>query len=95
MLTKYGGDERKALAAYHWGPGNLDKVGGDVSKAPPETQAYVTRVLGGGGGTPAGASGTQAAATDPRIASLETKIARRIQDANSPRSRAMRVSRRA
>ena len=44
--AKYGGDERKALTAYNWGPGNLDKVNGDVTKAPPETQAYVRRVLG-------------------------------------------------
>ena len=75
MLTKYGGDERKALAAYNWGPANLDKVGGDVSKAPPETQAYVQKVLGGGGPT-----GT-AQATDPRIAQLERKIASRAEDA--------------
>ena len=79
MLTRYGGDERKALAAYNWGPGNLDKVNGDVSKAPAETQAYVNRVLGGGGG---GATGTaQTAPTDPRIAQLETKIAQRTRDA--------------
>lgn len=79
MLTRYGGDERKALAAYNWGPGNLDKVSGDVSKAPAETQAYVNRVLGGGGG---GATGTaQTAPTDPRIAQLDTKIAQRTRDA--------------
>lgn len=79
LLTKYGGDERKALAAYNWGPGNLDKVGGDVSKAPPETQAYVAKVLGGGGGGGAGTGTAQAAATDPRIAQLDKKIAERTQ----------------
>ena len=79
MLEKYGGDERKALAAYNWGPGNLDKVGGDVSKAPPETQAYVQRVLGGGGGATTGTA--QASTTDPRIAQLEAKIAQRTRDA--------------
>ena len=82
MLAKYGGDERKALAAYNWGPGNLDKVGGDVSKAPPETQAYVNRVLGGGGAAPSGGTGTaQAAPADPRIAQLDAKIAQRTRDA--------------
>ena len=82
MLNKYGGDERKALTAYNWGPGNLDKVDGDVSKAPPETQAYVNRVLGGGGAGPAGgATGTAQAPADPRIAGLETKIAQRTRDA--------------
>ena len=79
MLTKYGGDERKALAAYNWGPGNLDKVNGDVSKAPAETQAYVAKVLGGGGG--AGTGTAQAPGTDQRIAQLDTKIAQRTRDA--------------
>ena len=74
MLTKYGGDERKALAAYNWGPANLDKVNGDVSKAPAETQAYVQTVLSGGGG---GGTGTaQAPAANPRIAELDGLIKR-------------------
>ena len=74
MLTKYGGDERKALAAYNWGPANLDKVHGDVSKAPAETQAYVQKVLSGGGG---GGTGTaQAPAANPRIAELDGLIKR-------------------
>jgi soluble lytic murein transglycosylase-like protein len=80
LLTKYGGDERKALTAYNWGPKNLDDAGGDVTKAPAETKAYVAKVLGGGGG--GAATGTaQAAATDPRIAGLEAKIAQRTRDA--------------
>jgi soluble lytic murein transglycosylase-like protein len=74
MLAKYGGDERKALAAYNWGPANLDKVNGDVSKAPAETQAYVQKVLSGGGG---GGTGTaQAPAVNPRIAELDGLIKR-------------------
>lgn len=79
MLQRYGGDERKALAAYNWGPGNLDKVNGDVSKAPAETQAYVAKVLGGGGG--AGTGTAQAPTADPRIAQLDAKIAQRTRDA--------------
>jgi hypothetical protein len=54
MLTKYKGNEALALAAYNWGPGNVDKVEGDLSKMPEETQAYVKTTLqraSGGGGT--------------------------------------------
>lgn len=28
LVRKYGGDVRKALAAYNWGPGNVDASGG-------------------------------------------------------------------
>jgi Transglycosylase SLT domain len=45
LLTKYGGNEALALAAYNWGPGNVDKVDGDLTKMPAETQAYVKNVL--------------------------------------------------
>lgn len=53
---KYGGDMTKALAAYNWGPGNVDKwlaAGGDPSRLPAETQAYIAKVQGGQPGTPA------------------------------------------
>lgn len=49
MIARYG-DVNKGLAAYNWGPGNLDKVlaqtTGDswVDMLPPETQQYVSRV---------------------------------------------------
>ena len=49
-LKHYGGDIRKALAAYNWGMGNLDK---DIAKngsnweanAPTETRAYIDRIV--------------------------------------------------
>ena len=48
MLDAFEGDETKAVAAYNAGPGAVRKYGG----VPPykETQAYVQRVIGGGGG---------------------------------------------
>jgi hypothetical protein len=50
LLKRYGGDVRKALAAYNWGMGNLDK---DVAKnganweshAPQETQQYINKAV--------------------------------------------------
>lgn len=49
LLKKYNGNNGLALAAYNWGPGNVDRwiqSGGDVSQMPRETQAYVARVTG-------------------------------------------------
>ncbi len=44
MLDMFGGDLKKAVAAYNAGPGNVQKYGG----IPPieETQNYVVKVLG-------------------------------------------------
>ncbi|QNH91692.1 lysis protein [Caulobacter phage SR18] len=60
MITRYGGDMRKAWAAYNWGPGNLDKAIKDhgpawFDNAPKETKDYVSRNLtayGAGEGVP-------------------------------------------
>jgi hypothetical protein len=46
MLRKYK-DVDVALAAYNWGPGNVNKwlaAGGDRNKLPAETRAYIPRV---------------------------------------------------
>lgn len=52
LAKHYGGDVPKMLAAYNWGPGNLDKdinrYGGDWFKhLPQETEKYVRKILGG------------------------------------------------
>jgi len=49
MLGTFNGDERLALMAYNWGPGNVKKwlaVGGDPAKIPNETLRYVDSLLG-------------------------------------------------
>ena len=47
LLNRYDGDMSKALGAYNWGAGNVDKLG--LENAPPETQNYINAVRGGGG----------------------------------------------
>jgi hypothetical protein len=44
LLNRYQGDPTKALAAYNWGMGNLDRQG--LEKAPAETQNYLKNILG-------------------------------------------------
>lgn len=44
MMERYNGDVKKALAAYNWGPGNVDKWDGDLNKLPAETRKYVTNI---------------------------------------------------
>jgi soluble lytic murein transglycosylase-like protein len=41
MLQRYGGNVDAALAAYNWGPGNVDKR---PDRLPQETRAYLARV---------------------------------------------------
>ena len=43
LLQLYGGDEKKALAAYNWGSGNLSRLG--LENAPKETKQYIPKVL--------------------------------------------------
>ena len=49
QLAKYNGNEALALAAYNWGPGNVDmwvKSGADPRKLPKETRDYLAKILG-------------------------------------------------
>lgn len=43
LLNKYKGDIPKALAAYNWGPGNVDKKG--MEQLPTETKSYISSIL--------------------------------------------------
>lgn len=43
LLDHYNGDKMKAVAAYNWGEGNLDKNG--LAKMPKETKAYLKQVF--------------------------------------------------
>jgi soluble lytic murein transglycosylase-like protein len=40
LLRRFDGDEKKALAAYNWGPGNLERGG----RMPEETRNYLKKV---------------------------------------------------
>lgn len=44
LLNRYQGDPTKALAAYNWGMGNVDRKG--LEAAPTETQNYLKNILG-------------------------------------------------
>lgn len=51
LLNQFGGNTVAALAAYNWGPGNVQKAmsayGSNwLSHAPAETQNYVSKILG-------------------------------------------------
>lgn len=47
LNKKYEGDYGKAMAAYNWGQGNVDRAGADWrDKAPPETKEYVAKAEG-------------------------------------------------
>lgn len=54
MQDYFDGDQRKAIAAYNWGPGNVEKAvrqyGADWEQAAPEETKHYLSVVGGGTG---------------------------------------------
>ncbi|WP_112198585.1 lytic transglycosylase domain-containing protein [Rahnella sp. NRRL B-41462] len=45
LLAQFGGDMKKAVAAYNWGPGRVSSLG--LNYAPKETRDYLNRVMPG------------------------------------------------
>lgn len=44
LIRENGGDVRRALAAYNWGQGNVNKWDGDPNRLPDETQGYLRNI---------------------------------------------------
>lgn len=53
QLVRQYGSYRKALAAYNWGPGNVNRWDGRQQTLPNETRMYLTNILGEGWPDPA------------------------------------------
>lgn len=65
-LRKKYGDDKAALVAYNWGPGNADtwlKNGARDEDLPAETRGYVAKIMAGPSAAPAAAPMQQAAPT--------------------------------
>ena len=84
MMRKYGGDERKALAAYNWGPGNVDKHG--LENLPAETQEYLQKILGD---APAVASAPPLGAYPPGYTPSEASLRQQAVSEDLARSQAI------
>jgi hypothetical protein len=68
MLNRYNGNLDYALAAYNWGPGNIDTwvaEGANFAKLPKETREYIPQVMAAMGQAPAIAAPAPAPAPAP------------------------------
>jgi hypothetical protein len=91
LIKNYGGDQTKAVAAYNYGPGAVDravakaeKKGGDwLSFTPAETQKYVQKILGNALAVATGSSNANAAADfSPYLAANKTETGKTYDGGN-------------
>lgn len=90
MIQKYG-DPIKAIAAYNWGPGNLDKAiakhGDDwMSAAPAETQKYVQIVSKHSGNNVTESAPSSEPKQPNRFAGYQSDVPPNAQNSTSPTS---------
>ena len=71
LMGHFGGDQSKALAAYNWGPGNVDRDP-SMSHAPMETRNYGPSILRMAGGARFGKGGgsTNNSSTEVRVGTM-------------------------
>lgn len=75
LLKKYNGNIQMALAAYNWGPGNVDRKG--MALMPAETRDYVSTLAGGvtiNPTTTITVHGTDPASTARAVAGAQTGV---------------------
>jgi Transglycosylase SLT domain/Bacterial SH3 domain len=101
-LHREYGSYRKALAAYHWGPGNVAEWDGRRKTVPAETRRYLDAILGARWPEPASATtrrtrraaagSTSTTRTGKTAAgSTSTTRTRRAADGPAPKTRARRA----
>lgn len=83
LIAQFNGNIPAAIAAYNWGPGNVQRKG--MGALPKETSDYITKVLGGmsgyvGARTESPKSGNSTNTTDVHIGSISVQT--KATDAN-------------
>ena len=72
LLAQFGGDQAKALAAYNWGPANVQNAVAQFGSnwllsAPAETQNYVSSIMASTGGATASSLIPSSSASTPGV----------------------------
>jgi soluble lytic murein transglycosylase-like protein len=80
QVDKFGGSVPLGLAAYNAGPGAVSRAGGDMSRLPAETQAYVPAVMNG--------AGAQTAQYNPQQKAMLTKMLQSPNEATRNQAKA-------